>query len=68
MSRLLLLGVLVVGLAGFAVGQNNQGGNNNDQGGNNQGGSRTVPEPSQAISALGLLAGSTLILRGLRKK
>ena len=61
MTRLLLLGILVFGMAGFAIGQQ-------DGQGQNQGNGVSLPEPSQAISALGLLAGTSLILRGRRKK
>lgn len=55
MMRLPLLGVLVVGLASVAVAQK---GHEND----------SVPEPGQVVSALALLAGSTLIVRSRRKK
>jgi hypothetical protein len=53
MMRLPLLGVLVIGLTSVAVAQR---GHEND----------SVPERSQAIAALALLAGTTLILK--RKK
>ena len=59
MTKLLLLGVLAGGvITGIAVGKGR--GHEKD--------SVTVPEPSQAIPALALLAGSTLILRARRKK
>lgn len=59
MTRLLLLGILALGLmTGIAVGQGK--GHEND--------SVSVPEPSQAAAVLALLTGSTLIVRARRKK
>ena len=58
MTRLLLLGTLVFGLmAGIAVGKDKDKQDPDP-----------VPEPSQVVSALTLLGGSALILRGRRKK
>ncbi len=65
MTKLLLLGVLAGGvMIGIAVGQDR--GPEKDR--SHEKDSVTVPEPSQAIPALALLAGSTLILRARRKK
>ena len=62
MKKLFLLALLVIGTTGFAIGQTN----NNDQNGNGQ----KAPEidPSLAISALALLSGGLLVVRGRRKK
>ena len=60
MMRLLLLGMLALGLmTAVAIGKDKK---DNDKD------FVSVPEPSQVVSALTLLAGSTLILRGRRKK
>ena len=66
MTRLILLGFLAMGLAGFAIGQNSQGGNG--QGGNNNNQGQSVPEPSQIIGALVVLGGSALAIRVRRNK
>lgn len=61
MSRLLLLGFLLLGLAGLVVADNQDG---NSQGQNNQGGDPVnMPEPSQAVGAIALLGGTALIVR-----
>ena len=53
--RIFALGLLVLGIAGFAFGQNPTGG---------------APEidPGQAVTALALLSGGSLVIRGRRKK
>jgi hypothetical protein len=62
MTRLLLLGILSLGLTCVAVAKDGdgQGESKKDQ----------APEidPSQAVSAFALLGGSTLVIRGRRKK
>lgn len=59
MTRLLLLGMLVFGLlTGVASGKDKDKHDSDPV---------TVPEPSQVVSGLTLLAGSALILRGRRK-
>ena len=58
MTRLLLLGTLVMGLmTGVAAGKDND---KHDP--------DPVPEPSQVVPALALLTGTTLILRSRRKR
>lgn len=64
MQRLLVLGVLVIGMTGLASGGGNNQGQNQD--GNSQG--NPVPEPAQFASALALLSGTVLIARARRKK
>jgi hypothetical protein len=63
MTRLLLLGVLSLGMTCIAVGQNGQG-----QNGDNQGGRAPEIDPTQAVSAIALLGGTTLVIRGRQRK
>ena len=64
MTRILLLGILALGMTFTAFGQCEGKGNCNGIE------KHEAPEidPSQAVSALALLGGSTLVLRGRRKR
>ena len=58
MTRFLVLGVLVLGFSGFALAQHTGGA------------ADTAPEidPGQAVSALALVSGSVMVIRGRRKQ
>ena len=68
MTRLLLLGVLSLGMACIAAGQNGQGQNGQGQNNNDQGGRAPEIDPSQAVTAIALLGGTTLVVRGRQRK
>jgi hypothetical protein len=57
------LSLILLGLAGFALGQNQnrQGQNQNGQG-QNQNGAPEI-DPTQAVSALALLSGGIMVIR-----
>ena len=57
MTRLMVLGLVVLGTAGMAVAVGMIGG-----------GPAPEIDPSQAMTALALLSGSVLVIRGRRKK
>jgi hypothetical protein len=77
MKKLVLMTLLAIGTTGFVLGQNNGNGNhgngNNGKGNNgkgNNGDAGVVPEidPNSAASAMALLSGGVLVIRGRRKK
>lgn len=75
LALLLALGTTaVVGLVGLGNGNNggkgNQGSGNQNSGNNGGGNGGAVPEihPASAASAIALLSGGLLILRGRRRK
>ena len=64
MKKVLLLTLLACGTTGVALAQHhNNNGNNNNNNGNH------APEidPSSAVSAVALLSGGVLVIRGRRK-
>ena len=70
MTRILMLGVLSLGLTCLAVGHDRDEKGQHDRGWNDKGGGGdpvSVPEPSQVVSAVALLGGSALVLRRRRK-